>query len=113
MNRCSPDREMLIDRLRQSLPLAARARQQLVERLSAILSPDAARSNLLVTDLYDAGEEHGVLCQLDLSRHGAKISYLVVPFDQVAFDRRYRLDRKARQRHQRLGALWASKTCGL
>ena len=113
MNRCSPDREMLIDRLRRNLPLAARARQQLVARLSAILSPDAARSNLLVTNLYDAGEEHGVLCQLDLSRHGAKISYLVVPFDEVAFDRRYRLHRNATQRHQRLGALRASKTRGL
>jgi len=107
MNGCSPDRRMLIERLRWSLPLSVRARRQLVERLSAILSPDAARSSLLVTDLYDAGGEHGVLCQLDLSRHGAKISYLVVPFDQVALDRRYGLDSKPRRSHQRLGALRA------
>ena len=108
MKRRRSDRKIQIATLRLYLPLSARPRRRLVERLSAFLAPEAARADLLVTDLYDAGEEHGLLCQLDLSRHGAEISYLVVPFDQVAFDRRYGLDPKPRRYHERLSVLRAS-----
>ena len=113
MNRCSPDREMLIERLRRSLPLSARARQRLVKRLSAFLSLEVARSSLLVTDVYDAGEELGLLCQLDFTRHGAKVSYLVVPLEHVALDHRYGVGRKPQRDRKRFEALRASKTCGL
>jgi len=104
---------MLLERLRWSLPLSVRARQRLVERLSAFLPLEAARSSLLVTDVYDAGEELGLLCQLDLTRHGAKVSYLVVPFEHVAVDRRYGVGRKPQRDRKRPEALRASKTCGL
>jgi len=107
MNRSYSDGRLLIDRLRSSMPLLARARQKLVERLGAFLPPGAARGNLLVTDLYDVGEEHGLLCQLDLSRHGAKVAYLVVPFEQLALDRRYGVGRRPQRDRKRVGALRA------
>lgn len=107
------DRRVLIERLRRSLPLSARARQRLVERLSAFLPREVARSSLLVTDVYDAGEELGVVCQLDLTRHRAKVSRLVVPFDQIALDRRFCLDQKPQRHRQLLQALHASKSRSL
>ena len=108
MNPLSCSRQMHIDRLRLSLLLSARARRRLVERLNAFLSPEAARGSLLVTDLYDAPEKQDLLCQLDLTRHGAKVSSLVVPFEQIALDRRYGFDRIPKRDRRRPEALRSS-----
>ena len=105
-------RRELTERLRLALPLSGRARQQLLERLSEIISPEAARSNLLITDVYDAGEEHGLLCQLDLTRYDAKVSYLVVPFDQLAIDPRYDFSEKPHRQGKRVATRRTTRTRG-
>jgi hypothetical protein len=96
----SLNKQKLVEQLRFALPLTARARSPLIDRLRKIISRDAARSNLLVTSVFDAGENLGLMCQLDLTQHGAQAPHLVVPLEHLALDRRYGLDRK-RQRHRR------------
>ncbi len=110
MKQGSGERRVLIDRLRLNLPLSVRPRQRLIERLSAFLPLEAMRSSLLVTSVYDAGDELGVLCQLDLTPHRANVSHLVVPLDQIALDRRFRLDQKSGQHHRLLDARRVSQT---
>ena len=66
MNCLSSDRHKLLEKLRFALPLQARARSPLIERLRRTISQDAARSNLPVTNVFDAGETLGLVCQLDL-----------------------------------------------
>ena len=69
MNCLSFDRQKLVEQLRFALPLKARARPPLIERLRKTISCDAARSNLPVTNIFDAGESLGLMCQLDLTQY--------------------------------------------
>ncbi|MGA8171492.1 MAG: hypothetical protein WB816_11790 [Methylocystis sp.] len=94
------DRQRLVEQLRFALPLTARARPPLIERLGKTISRDAARSNLPVTNVFDAGESLGLMCQLDLSQYCPQAPRLVVPLELLALDRRYGLDRKI-QRYRR------------
>ena len=99
----SSNKQKLIEELRFALPLKARARPPLIERLRKTISRDAARSNLPVTNVFDAGENLGLMCQLDLTQYCPQAPHLVVPFEHLALDRRYGLDRKS-QRYRRRGA---------
>ncbi len=103
MNCISLSRQKLVEQLRFALPLKARARPPLIERLRKTISCDAARSNLPVTNIFDAGENLGLMCELDLTRYRPQAPYLVVPLAHLALDRRYGLDRKF-QRYRRRAA---------
>jgi hypothetical protein len=94
VTRLSLEKQKLVEQLRFALPLKARARPPLIERLRKSISQDAARSNLPVTNIFDAGESLGLMCQLDLTQYSAQTPYLVVPFEHLALDRLYGLDRK-------------------
>jgi hypothetical protein len=100
MSSLSLERQKLVEQLRFALPLKARARAPLIERLRGAISLDAARSNLPVTNIFDAGEGIGLMCQLDLTQYCPEAPRLVVPLEHLALDRRYGLDRKS-QRYRR------------
>ncbi|MGO9773531.1 MAG: hypothetical protein ACLPSW_29110 [Roseiarcus sp.] len=102
MNCRSCDRQKLIEQLRFALPLKARARPPLIERLRKSVSCDAARSNLPVTNVFDVGEGLGLMCQLDLTQYCPRTPYLVVPLEHLALDRRYGLDRKPQHYRRRV-----------
>jgi hypothetical protein len=101
MNCLSLDRQKLIEELRFALPLKARARPPLIERLRGTLSPDAARSVLPVTNVFDAGENLGLMCQLDLTQYCPQAPHLVVPLAHLALDRRYGLNQKSQHYRRR------------
>jgi hypothetical protein len=101
MNCLSPDRKKLVEQLRFALPLRARARPPLIERLRKSVSHDAARSNLPVTNIFDAGERLGLMCQLDLTQYNSQTPYLGVPLKHLALDRRYGLAGKAQNFRRR------------
>ena len=103
MHCLSSNKRKLIEELRFALPLKARARPPLIERLRKTISRDAARSNLPVTNVFDAGETLGLMCQLDLTQYCPQAPHLVVPFEHLALDRGYGLGRKS-QRYRRRGA---------
>jgi hypothetical protein len=106
MTRRSLERLKLVEQLRFALPLRARARPPLIARLRRTISQDAARSNLPVTNIFDAGESLGLMCQLDLTQYSPRTPYFVVPFEHLALDRGYGLDRKSQ--HYRRRAAHAS-----
>ena len=103
MNCLSLDRQKLVEQLRFALPLRARARARppLIERLRRTISHDAARSNLPVMNVFDAGESLGLMCQLDLTQYCPHAPYLVVPLKHLALDRGYGLDRKPQHYRRR------------
>lgn len=43
----------------------------------------------MVTDLYDAGERLGLMCQLEFEEGGRKTAIVVASAMQIAVDRRY------------------------
>ena len=102
MKRLSLDRQKLVEQLRLALPLKARARPLLIGRLRKSVSCDAARSNLPVTNVFDAGEGLGLMCQLDLTQYNTQTPYLVVPLELLALDRGYGLDRKSQNYRRRV-----------
>ena len=104
MNRLSLERQKLVEQLRFALPLKARARPPLIERLRKSVSRDAARSNLPVMSIFDAGENLGLMCQLDLTQYCSRTPYLVVPLEHLALDRGYGLDRKPLRYRRRVAS---------
>ncbi len=102
MNCLSLDKQKLVEQLRFALPLTARARPPLIERLRKTISRDAAGSNLPVTNVFDAGERLGLMCQLDLTQYCPQAPYLVVPLEHLALDRRYGLNRKSQRYRTRV-----------
>ncbi len=102
MNCLSFDKQKLIEQLRFALPLKARARPPLIERLRKTISHEAARSNLPVTNVFDAGESLGLMCELDLTQYNSQAAYLVVPLEHLALDRTYGLVRKSQHYRRRL-----------
>ncbi len=96
----SLDRQKLVGDLQFALPLKARARPPLIERLRKTISRDVARLNLSVMDVFDAGESLGLKCQLDLTQYCPPAPQLVEPLAHLALESKYGLDRNS-QRHQR------------
>jgi len=90
----SLERRKLVEKLRIALPLKARARAPLIERLRGTVSIDAARSDLPVTNIFDAGGGIGLMCQLDLTQVCPQAPHLVVPLAHLAFACKYGLDRQ-------------------
>jgi len=96
-----------IEQLRLALPLRARAEPPLIERLQKSRCREAARSNLLVTNVFDGGRDLGLMCELDLTQYSPCAPLLVAPLAHRALDRRYGRGQKP-QRHRRRAAPQAS-----
>ena len=104
----SLERMKLFEQLRFATPLKARARPPLIKRLQKSGCCEAARSNLLVTNVFDAGQNLGLMCELDLTQYCPRAPFLIVSLDHLALDGRFALDRKSR-RHRRRVARVASQ----
>jgi hypothetical protein len=90
MRQAACNMQEFVHRLRSATPLTARARPSLADHLRRSV-PQAARAPLTVSDIYDGGAELGLLCLLDLRKHGDGAPCLVVPLGDLAFDRRHPL----------------------
>jgi hypothetical protein len=75
---------VLVDRLRSYLPLPAQGRPSLMSALSRRRGLEQKRSRCRVIGIFDAGEEQGVLCQIEFTTD-TKMSIVVAPIDQVSF----------------------------
>jgi hypothetical protein len=85
-------RNEIIQSLRLSLPLIGRARQPLIRSLRRRCG-GAAPATVSVVEIYDAGEEHGIMCRVDVGRSCPSAPYLVVPLDYVALGPRNAIGR--------------------
>lgn len=93
MNDSCQDIRILVRKLQRFLPLSAHVRPALIKSLRA-RRPIAANSPMcVVTHVFDAGEEHGLMCQLEFSA-GAKSMVLVAPIGHLSFNRRDPISRE-------------------
>jgi hypothetical protein len=98
-------RSHFIHNLRRALPVAAHARPPLIASLRArgVIGRGAPR--LIVLDVFDAGEDRGLMCRFAIAEDGEASSF-IAPLAQVALARRHpaaRL-RAGRERQPRPGA---------
>lgn len=81
---CPQMEDPLAPRLRRHLPLRAHVGPLLGSKLRRY---GRAGGAVVVTNVYDAGHEFGLMCQLDLSDICGDAPALVVPIAQLVFDR--------------------------
>jgi hypothetical protein len=88
------DRQSLhrrLDRLRRTLPASGHPRSALLAELRARGAAGRAAPRLSVIDIFDAGQEGGLMCRFFVADQGARS--FVAPLSHIAFDRRHPLAR--------------------
>jgi hypothetical protein len=87
------DSRRLLEALRRNLPLAALPRKASAQTSLQRAAPTAlSHRSCLVTDVFDAGDGLGLMCQLQI-REGGRSSFLVTPITELAFDRSHPISR--------------------
>ncbi len=98
-------RGSLVQNLRRALPLSAHPRPALLAFLRARGLIGRAAPRLIVLDIFDAGEDRGLMCRFAIAEDSEASSF-IAPLAQVALARRHpaaRL-RVGRQRQPPSGA---------
>jgi hypothetical protein len=98
---CVSRKEELVERMRRALPLVAHARPPLLTFLRHCIARDTAAPRLTVTNVFDAGDAQGVMCQFAVHDWQAGRSIFVAPIAQIAFDRRHAISREIAARDHR------------
>lgn len=94
------DARKIVDCLRRLLPLPVHAKPALAGRLR----PASRHASLLLTGVFDAGGEHGVMCRLEARGTDFPAPVFVVPVAHIALDRRHPISREiAAYRKRRAG----------
>jgi hypothetical protein len=81
------DARRLLEALRLCLPLLAHPRGR-----SLAAAMGAARRGCRVTNVFDAGERYGLMCQVEVGESGDP-SILVTSLAELSFDRRHPIAR--------------------
>ncbi|MDP3552931.1 hypothetical protein [Methylocystis sp.] len=81
-------RSHFIHNLRRALPLAAHARPALLAFLRARGVNGRGAPRLIVLDVFDAGEDRGLMCRFAIAEDGEASSF-IAPLAQVALARRH------------------------
>jgi hypothetical protein len=85
--------ELLIQKLQQALPLHAHGRTALAAVLQRHSSAASTMPRVMVTDIFYAGEEKGLMCRVDVQGLTNDRTVVVAPLTQLAFDRRHPVTR--------------------
>ncbi len=97
--------ERLVQNLRRTLPLSAHPRPPLLAFLRARGLNGRGAPRLIVLDVFDAGEDRGLMCRFAIAEDGEASSF-IAPLALIALARRHpaaRL-RAGRERQPRPGA---------
>jgi hypothetical protein len=97
--------ESLANRLQRFLPLRAYGRPPLIGMLRRHSPYTTASSRLLVMNVFDAGEQSGLMCKVHLASGASASSVLVVPVTLLAFDRRHPISREVAEYRRRRAEL--------
>jgi hypothetical protein len=84
----------MIDRIRRFLPVIAYARPRLLASIRKLEPNPQSGHPLKVTSIFYAGEEHGIMCRLELSGDAYPAAVFVVPLSYVHFDRLHPISRE-------------------
>lgn len=88
MRQSRRDIHRLIVLLQRHLPLSARAAAPLVASVRAAASNATFSSRCSVTQIYDAGDQLGLMCQLQFKDKGIEPSVFVASIMKLSFDRK-------------------------
>jgi hypothetical protein len=94
------NRESLIHRLRDALPLSARPRPALLAFLRAHGAVGRSAPRLVVVDIFDAGGPQGLMCRFEIAGETDASSF-VAQLTQLALDRRHPLAQRVSERRRR------------
>ena len=98
--------QRLLSRLHAYLPLAAYPRPILLASLRGAIPDASAAPCCIVTNVFYAGDEHGIMCQLEAPSAKHPSPTLVAPIAHIAFDRRHPISHEiTAYRKRRLEAL--------
>ncbi len=92
-------RGSLVQNLRRTLPLSAHPRPALIAFLRARGLIGRAAPRLIVLDVFDAGEDRGLMCRFAIAEDGEASSF-IAPLAQVALARRHPAARLRVGRHR-------------
>jgi len=81
-------------RLQRALPLPAYGKPALLSFLRNRVVNTGASPRLTVTNVFDAGESRGLMCQFIVQEATAIPCVFVAPLAQIAFDRRHPIARE-------------------
>ncbi len=89
-----------VQNLRRALPVSAHARPALLAFLRARGAIGRASPRLMIVDIFDAGEDRGVMCRFTIAGETEGAAF-VAPLAQLALDRRRAIVSNAtlRRRH--------------
>jgi hypothetical protein len=85
--------ERLAQKLQSVLPLNAYGNQTLIATIRKRYPSMTIVPRLMVTNVYCVGEKNSLMCQVDLQGLVGQPAFLIVPIEQLAFDRRYPIAR--------------------
>lgn len=93
-------RQRYVQNLRRALPVSAHARPSLLDFLRARGAIGRASPRLMVVDIFDAGEDRGLMCRFTIAGETEGAAF-VAPLAQLALDRRRAIVSNAalRRRH--------------
>lgn len=91
-------------RLQRFLPLPAHARPTLFKSIRKLLPGAISAPSCLVTNIFYAGIEHGIMCRLELPASMSSSSTLIASITHISFDRRHpisdEISRYRKRRHE-------------
>ena len=93
MNDSCQDIRSLVSKLQQFLPLPAHGRPALMSSLRTRLPIAALSPSCLVTRIFDAGEEHGLMCQFEFTAV-SQFTVFFAPIAHLSFDRRHPISKE-------------------
>jgi hypothetical protein len=84
----------MIDRIQRFLPLTAHARPPLSATIRKLGANSQPVRSFIVTGVFYAGDEHGLMCRIELNDESYRAPLLVAPLSHVSFDRRHPICRE-------------------
>jgi hypothetical protein len=109
MRETSPELRRLLDALRRHLPLTAYPKGRLIESLRRGSRDRGSSGRCRVTHVFDAGDELGLLCQLEVDDNSASGPLIVTPIADLAFRRGHPIQREIANYHRCRGSRRAAR----
>lgn len=89
MQHSSSEIQRLLAAMRRYLPLAAAPRGRLSASLRGAAPNRPVPDRCMVTNVFDAGDERGLMCQLLIGAGAPNLSLIIAPVTELSFHRRY------------------------
>jgi hypothetical protein len=94
MRDSNPEIHRLLEVLRRNLPLVAYPRKKgAMASLRSVTQCKGHSDRYLVTNVFDAGADLGLMCQIAIDKSGTCYASIVTPIADLSFERRHPITR--------------------